>query len=320
MVAGLLPLLLVLAATFVYAGIAAGSNAYQIKRDFNISHLWETRERIAAVVGFVVLAYAGHRFGRWWNFAAPPLALGAAACLFGLRFDIRLNLRRLLPRHYLGTDPNTAATDKAVTGRGMSGRTFAWLKLAGVVALSGAALLLSGCKASQPERAAPHSTTAPGIIAQVPGIIAQPAQPPDLTPAQVAHLPARVQRQYRKNLKAQPRMVPLIQGRAAVNAPAATSVATSYKNAAPVTLATDSAVVNVSTAGKSGQAAAGPGIVQTRTEAPKRTVWQRVAGLLTGLTSTIGWLLLGAVLLHGLAPGVGYGTGWLRRFVSRRRV
>ncbi|RFP65258.1 hypothetical protein D0N36_09330 [Hymenobacter lapidiphilus] len=53
-------------------------------------------------------------------------------------------------------------------------------------------------------------------------------------------------------------------------------MATSYKNEAPVTLATDSAVVNVATAAKNGQAAAGPGIVQTRTDAPKPSIWQRV--------------------------------------------
>ncbi|SDZ01143.1 hypothetical protein [Hymenobacter psychrophilus] len=140
---GLPPLLLVLAATFVYAGVTAGSNAYQIQRGFNISHLWETRERLVAVAGFVLLAYAPRGIEHWWNGLAPLLAAGAAACLFGLRFDIRLNLRRLLPRYYLGTDPQTAATDKRIRARGLTGRAFAWLKLGGVVVLSLIAFLLS---------------------------------------------------------------------------------------------------------------------------------------------------------------------------------
>ncbi|NVO30287.1 hypothetical protein [Hymenobacter lapidiphilus] len=192
-----------------------------------------------------------------------------------------------------------------------------------------AALLLSGCKASQPE---PASSTSPGLQVPLPASkntsstssassrTASLTLPVTTPVAPAPNAPGREHRQYRRNLRAQPRTVPLIQGRAAVNAPAATSVATSYKNAAPVTLATDSAVVNVAAVAKNGQAAAGSGIVQTRTEAPKRTIWQRVTGLFTGLTSTVGWLLLAGLVLHGLAPGVGYGTGWLRRFVSRRRV
>ncbi|UOR06230.1 hypothetical protein MUN82_03840 [Hymenobacter aerilatus] len=142
MITQLLPLLLVLAATFIYAGIAAGSNAYQIKRDFDVSHLWETRERIAAITGFVVLAYAHRGVSHWWAALAPPCAFAAAACLFGLRFDIRLNLRRALGRYYVGQDANTAALDKQVGQWQLSGRTYAYLKLAGVILFSAAAVLL----------------------------------------------------------------------------------------------------------------------------------------------------------------------------------
>lgn len=137
--AAALPVALVLLATFLYAGVAAGSNAYQIKSNYDVSHLWETRERLAALIGFCVLAYV-------WPVAlaakpglavlCPLLAAGAAFFLFGLRFDIRLNLRRGLARDYVGTDPQTAATDKAVLAHGLTGGQYALIKLVVVVVLS----------------------------------------------------------------------------------------------------------------------------------------------------------------------------------------
>lgn len=135
MVAALLPVLVLWAAIFVFSGVAAGSNAYQIGRGYDVSHLWETRERAAAAVGFAVLAFLPDLWqGYWWLFPlSVVVGLGMEACQFGLRFDVRLNLRRGLARDYVGTDPQTAATDKAVRGRGLTGKQWAALKLAGVV-------------------------------------------------------------------------------------------------------------------------------------------------------------------------------------------
>lgn len=156
MVAALLAILSVLLATFVLAGIDSGANADEIHRGEDVSHLWETRTRAASLGGYVVCAYTGLLYYKvvlnggvlhWYLWLAPLAAAGAAACLFGLRFDIRLNVRRNLNRYYLGTDPQTAATDTAVRAR-MSGRTFAWLKFGGVLVLSGAALLLASCAGS----------------------------------------------------------------------------------------------------------------------------------------------------------------------------
>ncbi|RFP63479.1 hypothetical protein D0N36_19255 [Hymenobacter lapidiphilus] len=149
---GALAALCVLLATFILAGIGAGSGADEIRRGEDVSHLWETRTRGAAVGGYVLCSYCLLLYFKlstgawhWYLWLAPVAAGGAAACLFGLRFDIRLNLRRLLDRFYVGTDPETAATDKAIRARGMSGRTFAWLKLLGTVVGAVLAVLLSGC-------------------------------------------------------------------------------------------------------------------------------------------------------------------------------
>jgi hypothetical protein len=131
-----LPVALLLAMVFVYAGVAAGSNAYQIGKDYDVSHLWETRERLVTVLGFVLLAFLPDLLhGRYAMGAlSMVLGVGAAACLFGLRFDIRLNLRRLLDRYYIGTDPETAAQDKKARALGITGKQFAMAKLAGLLA------------------------------------------------------------------------------------------------------------------------------------------------------------------------------------------
>ena len=131
----LLPVALLLVATFVFAGVAAGSNADEIGRNEDVSHQWETRERLATPLGFAVLAFAGELVGAGGPRPYISIVLGFAATvlLFGLRFDIRLNLRRGLDRYYLGTDPQTASTDQAVRARGLSGRQFAALKLAGLL-------------------------------------------------------------------------------------------------------------------------------------------------------------------------------------------
>ena len=135
-----LPVLLLLAAVFIFAGVAAGSNAYQIGRNYDVSHLWETRERIAAVAPFAVLAFHRELLGPHPGLAVLSMVLGggAAVLLFGLRFDIRLNLRRGLARDYVGTDPHTATTDQQVRKAGLSGRQYAALKLAGVLLLTAA--------------------------------------------------------------------------------------------------------------------------------------------------------------------------------------
>ena len=158
-----------------------------------------------------------------------------------------------------------------------------------------AALLLSGCRAGR-DVAPAHSTSAANI-AQVPGAIAQPDETTrkgdervtkggNTAPVPPAPDAPRWQhKEYRKNLdkkakadakvaKAQPRTVPLFQGRAAVNAPLATSAVAAYKPAAPVVLATDSATVQVAVAAKGAQAAAGEGNVQQRTDVAATPWWR----------------------------------------------
>lgn len=127
------------------------------------------------------------------------------------------------------------------------------------------------------------------------------AQPVDLTPAQVAQLPRSQQRQYRKNLRAQPRTVPLIQGRAAVAGNITAPVQTSYKPDAAVVLATDSAKVQVAQT-KKGPAVAGEGntVPITTTEES----WLRP--LLPYAVGVLGLALLYSLLPLGLA-----GSGWL---------
>lgn len=144
--AALVPVFLLLVAAFVFAGVAAGSNAYQIKRDYNLSHLWESRERLSTLGGFAVLAFAHELLGPRYLVAGLSIGVGfvMVLCLFGLR---------PAPRHtpepapgagslYLCTDPQTAAQDKRVTALGLSGQQFAALKLAGVLVLNAALVWL----------------------------------------------------------------------------------------------------------------------------------------------------------------------------------
>lgn len=136
--------------------------------------------------------------------------------------------------------------------------------------------------------------------------------PPDLTPTQVAQLPRAVQRQYRKNLRAQPRKVPLVQGRAAVAAAGdiAAPTQTSYKpNKSTTVQATDSA--NVQTAqSKEGPAVAGEGNqvpVTTTEESWVRAVLPYAAGL------------AGLGLIYSLLPMPVNGAGWLLFLLKRKR-
>ncbi len=140
MLAAQLAPVILLAGAMVYAGVEAGANAYQIKRDYDVSHTWETRGRMVALgfmAGFAAFPAAGS--GPLVALAYSLLNFAMAACAFGFWFDIRLNRRRGLPWHYVGTDPQTAATDKAILGR-IPGRVYAVGK--GVAALLLCGLLL----------------------------------------------------------------------------------------------------------------------------------------------------------------------------------
>jgi hypothetical protein len=131
-----------------------------------------------------------------------------------------------------------------------------------------------------------------------------------LTPLQVAQLPRAVQRQYRKNLRAQPRTVPLVQGRAAVNAPAATQVVASYKPEAAVVLATDSAQVTTAQSKKGPAVAAGRDAevpITTTAESWVRPLLPYAAGL------------AGLGLLYSLVPLPLAGAGWLWALLRRGR-
>ena len=109
-------------------------------------------------------------------------------------------------------------------------------------------------------------------------------------------------RQYRRNLRAQPRTVPLIQGRAAVVAPLATgSVVAAYKPRAAVVLADSGAAVQVASSRK-GPAVAGNG--NTTTTSTEH--WAR---------PFVPWVIgaVGAVGLYLLWP-------WLLSLLRRRRA
>lgn len=156
------------------------------------------------------------------------------------------------------------------------------------VALAAVALLAVGCATSKPA-AAP--TTADTLVAKLAA----------LTPLQLAQLPRRVQRQYRKNLRAQPRTVPLIQGRAAVHAPLATTVQAAYKPRGPLVQADSGAAVNVAES-RRGPAVAGNG---NKVTAPAAEHWFR---------PFVPWVLgVGGVLgLYWLWP-------WVLALLRRRR-
>ncbi|MCC3156416.1 hypothetical protein LJ737_04160 [Hymenobacter sp. 15J16-1T3B] len=127
-----LPVLVLLGGVFWLAGTAAGSNAYQVLKNYDISHLWETRERLAAIGPQAVLAYLPDLLAgqHWLALASVVLSLPAAAALFSLRFDRRMNSRRHLNPLYVGTDPGTAASDSQVQRWGLTGLQYALVKAA----------------------------------------------------------------------------------------------------------------------------------------------------------------------------------------------
>lgn len=146
---------------YLYANVAAGSNAYQILRNYNVSHTWEARERLIALAGFAVLGFLQDP----QSLLLTWLAFFAACLLFGLRFDIRLNTRRKLPWWYTGLDPESAWLDRqvykfATWRQGSSapklktyGKTYAALKLIGLVLVTSLALALGGCTSTRPRPA-----------------------------------------------------------------------------------------------------------------------------------------------------------------------
>lgn len=96
--------------------------------------------------------------------------------------------------------------------------------------------------------------------------------------------------------------MPLVQGRAAVNAPAATQVVASYKPEAAVVLATDSAQVTTAQSKKGPAVAAGRDAevpITTAAESWVRPLLPYAAGL------------AGLGLLYSLVPLPLAGAGWL---------
>ncbi|SNR92888.1 hypothetical protein [Hymenobacter mucosus] len=140
-----LPLVLTLCATAAYANACAGEDAYLIARNYDVSHLWQARQRGIALGFFTLLAYSTLlvRLTDWWQVLAPVAAFGAALSFFGLLFDLYLNKRRGLAWHYTGTDLSTAATDKKVAQLGISGPVFVGLKAVCVVLCSVLAVVLA---------------------------------------------------------------------------------------------------------------------------------------------------------------------------------
>jgi hypothetical protein len=130
----LAPVVLLLGA-LVYAGIEAGSNADEIRRNEDVSHLWETRGRLAALGfmgGLAALSVPG-----LWSLVHALLGFIMAACAFGFWFDVTLNRRRGLSWYYVGTDPQTAGLDQAVTRHRIPGKVYQVGKAAGAVLLLG---------------------------------------------------------------------------------------------------------------------------------------------------------------------------------------
>lgn len=183
-------------------------------------------------------------------------------------FDPILNKVKGDPLFAVGS---SALTDRLL--RKLAGVRASWLSGAvRVAAVAAAALLLSSCRASQPD---PEDQPWPVAAAEsVPvaadGGVNTGKLPPNLTPAQVAQLPAKAQQQYRKNLRAARPRVPLIQGRAAVHAPAATQAVASYKPKAPVVVADSGSSVQVAQTRK-GPAVVGDGNdLRTTKESPAK--------------------------------------------------
>lgn len=145
MVAAVLPVVLVLLCTGLYAGVCAGEDAFQIAKNIDVSHLWQARQRGIALGGFALLASVAV----WLEPAVPwhahllPLPLaGMSACFFGLLFDLWLNQRRQLVWHYTGLDPATATIDRKLAKMKVSGRLYVAAKLAGVLGCGGLSLWL----------------------------------------------------------------------------------------------------------------------------------------------------------------------------------
>lgn len=183
-------------------------------------------------------------------------------------------------------DPLFAVGSSALTDRllrTLAGARASWLSGAvRLAAVAVAALLLSSCRTSQPARDAEAAVPAVPVAADggAPGGKAPAAvkvsTPKDLAPEsealRVAKLPAKVQRRYRRNVRAAKPSVPLIQGRAAVNAPAATQVVASYKPRAAVVLADSGAVVTTAQS-KNGPAVVGDGNdLRTTKESPAKYI------------------------------------------------
>lgn len=135
MLAWLQPWFLLVGA-LVFAGIEAGSHADEIRRNEDVSHLWASRGRLAALGFMGGLAMAPLPLG-WW---APVYALAGfamAACAFGFWFDLRLNRRRGLPWDYVGQDPQTAGSDQWVRAKRIPGRVYQVGKAVGAMVLCG---------------------------------------------------------------------------------------------------------------------------------------------------------------------------------------
>lgn len=143
------PVGLLFATVYLLAGVYAGSNAFQIGKGYSVSHLWEARERLAAVGPACALAFLGDML------YTPHFLLGASciltgfvlsAILFGLRFDVQLNKRRGLDKYYLGVGRESATID-LLANTYLSGKQFYYLKLIttilGFTALVGARYLWS---------------------------------------------------------------------------------------------------------------------------------------------------------------------------------
>jgi hypothetical protein len=108
---------LALAFVWMYADIEAGGDEYGIGREYDLSHLWNARERGVAL-GMAAVSFHAKELmeGLQW----PPLALfitllqcgllfAVFAVAFWVAFDVRLNLRRGKEWSYLGS---TAGLDK----------------------------------------------------------------------------------------------------------------------------------------------------------------------------------------------------------------
>lgn len=130
----LLTTIVLLAGAMVFAAEEAGGDAYQIAREYDLSHLWATRSRMVALALAAVVA-ALPLVSRW----AVLFALGYFAmmvCAFGFWFDVTLNRRRGLSWYYVGIDPNTAGTDQLITRHRIPGKAYQLGKAGGALVLA----------------------------------------------------------------------------------------------------------------------------------------------------------------------------------------